>query len=64
MASFKVRDEVSAAINKLAKAQKVEPNEEAERLLLMGISRHNALAKYAEKGGPPKAKKGKGKKAK
>jgi Fe2+ transport system protein FeoA len=58
-----VQDDVVEIIEKLAKHDKVPATEAADRLLRMGISRHNALAKYAKsQAGEPVAKpKGKNK---
>ncbi len=59
--AVRVDPEIFKAVGKLAKVHKLETGEEVDRLLRMGISRHNALFKYAQK--PRKSSK-KGRKAK
>jgi hypothetical protein len=49
-----VQDDVVEIVAKYAKQAGIEPSESLDRFLRMGISRHNALARYAQ-GGETKA---------
>lgn len=51
-----VQDEVAEIVAKYAKQAGIEKSESLDRFLRMGISRHNALAKYAGQGAAPAKK--------
>lgn len=64
MASVKCSEESVEAINKIAKAHKLEPIDAADKVIRYGVSRVKALTGYAERQAENGGKKAKAKKAK